>query len=94
MNNGDQPERDQVGRAVLVVDALEDLLVAGLAAERLHRADAADRLDEVHDDQRDRLAGPPVAPADDLRNQRVSQQQERDAAQRDQAQRRRRGRAA
>ena len=53
----DQPERDQVGGAVLVVDVVEDLLVARLAAERLDGADAVHRLDEVHDHQRDRLAG-------------------------------------
>ena len=58
---GDQPEGDQVGRAVLVVDVVEDLLVARLAAERLHGADAVHRLDEVDDDQRDLLAGHAVA---------------------------------
>ena len=58
---GDQAEGDEVGRAVLVVDVVEDLLVAGLAAEGLDGADAVHRLDEVDDHQRDLLAGHPVA---------------------------------
>jgi hypothetical protein len=56
----DQPERAFVGPPVRVVDPREDRLVARLAAERVDGADAAERLDEVHDDQRHRLAAAPV----------------------------------
>ncbi len=81
----DQPEGDQVGRAVLLVDVVEDLLVARLAAERLHRADAAHRLDEVDDDERDLLAGHPVALRRRLAEPVGQPGQERPAHQRDQA---------
>ena len=46
-------------RALSVV---HDRLVAGLAAERLHRAHAVHRLDELHDDLRDAAAGLPGTP--------------------------------
>ena len=49
-----QRVRPDVGVAVAGVDVLEDLLVARLAPERLHRADAAKRLDVVHDHEHDR----------------------------------------
>ena len=63
----------QVRRPVVLVDAVEDLLVARLAAERLHRADPGHRLDEVHDHECDRLAGPAVrARPTRCRNQRDS----------------------
>ena len=82
---GDQPEGDQVGRAVLVVDVVEDLLVARLAAERLDGADAVHRLDEVDDDQRDLLAGHAVALGRLLAEPVGRPGQERAAQQRDQA---------
>ena len=55
-----QPDRPGVGGPVPLVDVVEDLLVAGLPAERLHGPDAAQRLGEVHDHQRHRLPGGPV----------------------------------
>ncbi len=57
---GDQPERGEVGPAVLVVDVVEDLLVARLATEGLDRANATHRLDEVHDDECDLLSRDPI----------------------------------
>src|SRR5262249_54958396 len=51
------PGRLQVRGPVLIVDDLEDLLVARLPPERLHGPDPAQRLDKVDDHQRDRLAG-------------------------------------
>jgi hypothetical protein len=56
----DETERDLVGIAIVVVDDVEDLLVAWLAAKRLHGAHPVDRLDEVHDDDCDGLACAPV----------------------------------
>ena len=47
---------DDTKRApVAVVEIVEDLLVARLAPERVHRPDARQRLGEMHDDQRHRL---------------------------------------
>ena len=54
---GRESLRPHVGAAVAIVEVLEDLLVAGLAPERVHRLNAAEALDEVDDHQRDRLAG-------------------------------------
>ena len=81
----DQPPGDQVGAAVLVVDVVEDLLVARLAAEGLHRADAAHRLHEVDDHQRDLLAGDLVGLRRSLAEPQREPEQERPAQQRDQA---------
>ncbi len=81
---GHQPERHQVGAAVLVVDVVEDLLVARLATEGLDGADAAHGLDEVHDHQRDLLAGDRVALGGVLAEPGGEPEQERPAAQGDQ----------
>ena len=82
---GDQPEGHEVGGRYVVVDVVEDLEVARLAAERLDRADAAHRLDEVDDQQRDLLARDAVGLGRRLRrNHAVTQVEERPADQRDQ----------
>ena len=51
-----KPVGPDVGVAVPAVDVFEDLLVARLAAERLHGADSTERFDVMHDDQHDRAA--------------------------------------
>ena len=45
---------------VVLSQAGEDVGVPLLPAERLHRPDPAERLHEMHDDQRDGFPGPPV----------------------------------
>ena len=52
--------RPEVRGPVAVVEVFEDLLVARLTPERVHRLDAAEAFDEVHDHQRDGLACGPV----------------------------------
>ena len=58
--DGGQPARPVVGEPVAVVEVLEDLLVAGLAAEGVDGLDPAEALHEVDDHQRHRLPGGPV----------------------------------
>ena len=50
----DEAVRPDVGVAITRVDILEDRLVAGLAPERVHGADSAQRFHVVDDDQHDR----------------------------------------
>ncbi len=72
------------GAPVLVRQHLEQLVVPRLAAERLHRADPAERLDEVHDDQRHRVPGPPVGDRAVAPEPGREPEQQREARQRDQ----------
>ena len=69
----DQPEGAVVGPPVVLVQRGVQLVVARLAAERLHRADAAERLGELHDQRGDRLRGCAGRPTVELRwNQRAT----------------------
>ena len=52
--------RPDVGVAVAIVEVFEDLLVARLAAERVHGLYPSEAFDEVHDDERDRVSRRPV----------------------------------
>ena len=55
-----QPHRPRVRLAVTVVDVVEDRLVPRLTPEGVHGANAAQRLGEVDDDERDGLTRRPV----------------------------------
>ena len=83
--HADQPEGTLVGEPVVVVDVVEDLLVAGLATEGLHGPHAVDRLDEVHDHDGDGLAGTPVRLGGLAAEPPGQDEQEREAEQGDEA---------
>jgi len=81
----DEPHRREVRSPVVVVDRGEDLRVAGLPAEGLHRLDPLHGLDEVHDDGRDRLSGLPVDPRRVLPEPDRQREQDRERDERHQA---------
>ena len=76
-----------LAQPVVVVERLEDLLVAVLAAERLDGTDAAERLDEVHDHQSDGLARAAVGDRRVPAEPAGQPEQEGEAQQRDQTHR-------
>jgi hypothetical protein len=84
----DQPERPVVGAAVVLVELGVQLVVARLPAERLHGPHAAHGLGELDDERRDRLPGAPVGDRGVALEPAAEQVQQREAQQRDQAQRR------
>ncbi len=82
----DQLHGDGVRAAIVLVDAFEDLLVAAFAAERLHGPDATHRLDELDDDQCDRLASAAVGAGRGVLEPARHPDEERERQQRDERQ--------